>query len=110
MQLLKEAKTAFWALLMTVIILYGIIGGFFTPTRASIVACLYALVVGMYVYKGLTWRKLSFDLSRHRFNLVGAAANGGVGKLVWLDTDQRANSSMIASLILSISDNPLIVF
>jgi C4-dicarboxylate transporter DctM subunit len=40
-----------WALLMPVIILGGIYGGIFTPTEASAVAVLYALVVGMVIYR-----------------------------------------------------------
>lgn len=51
-------KDAIWSLLMTVIILWGIVGGFFTPTEASIVAVLYALVIGFFVYRSLTLEKL----------------------------------------------------
>ncbi|HWI83065.1 TRAP transporter large permease [Ramlibacter sp.] len=40
-----------WALMMPVIILGGIYGGVFTPTEASAVAVLYALVVGMFIYR-----------------------------------------------------------
>ena len=47
----------FWALLLTILILYGIIGGLFTPTEASIVAVLYALLVGIFVYRKLTLRR-----------------------------------------------------
>jgi tripartite ATP-independent transporter DctM subunit len=44
-------RQAAWALLMPVIILGGIYGGIFTPTEASAVAVVYALVVGMVVYR-----------------------------------------------------------
>ena len=44
-------RQAFWALLMPVIILGGIYGGVFTPTEASAVAVLYALIVGMLIYR-----------------------------------------------------------
>ncbi|MDR6539352.1 tripartite ATP-independent transporter DctM subunit [Variovorax soli] len=40
-----------WALLMPVIILGGIYGGIFTPTEASAVAVLYALIVGTLIYR-----------------------------------------------------------
>ena len=45
---------AFWALLMPLIILGGIYSGIFTPTEASVVGCVYSLVIGMFVYKELT--------------------------------------------------------
>ena len=109
LQLLREAKTAFWALLMTVIILYGIIGGFFTPTEASIVASLYALVVGMYVYKGLTWRKLPSILVDTVLTSSALLLMVGLANLFgWILTSEQI-PQMIATLILSISENPLIV-
>jgi tripartite ATP-independent transporter DctM subunit len=47
----KATLQAGWALMMPVIILGGIYGGIFTPTEASAVAVLYALVVGMVIYR-----------------------------------------------------------
>lgn len=49
----KSFFGAFWALLMTVIILYGIMGGICTPTEASMIAVVYAIVVGLFIYKEL---------------------------------------------------------
>ncbi|WP_163558975.1 TRAP transporter large permease [Halomonas sp. NO4] len=108
-QLLREGRTAFWALLMTGIILYGIIGGFFTPTEASIVASLYALVVGMYVYKGLTWRKLPAILSDTVLTSSALLLLVGLANLFgWILTSQQI-PQMVADLILAISDNPIVV-
>ncbi|MBN1124800.1 MAG: TRAP transporter large permease [Sedimentisphaerales bacterium] len=52
-------RRASWALWMPVIILVGILGGFTTPTEASIVAVLYALFVGCLVYRTLTPKKVA---------------------------------------------------
>ncbi|GGB01205.1 dehydroascorbate transporter [Brucella endophytica] len=49
----KALLDAFWALLMPVIIIGGMRGGLFTPTEAAVVAAVYALVVGLFVYRGL---------------------------------------------------------
>ncbi len=57
-QILIGFLDTFWALLMTFIILFGIIGGVFTPTEASIIAVLYALLVGVLVYKQLNFKKI----------------------------------------------------
>ncbi|GHA83366.1 TRAP transporter large permease [Modicisalibacter luteus] len=108
-ELVAEGRSAFWALLMTFIILYGIIGGVFTPTEASIVASLYAFVIGMFVYKGLTWRnlpKLFVDTvltSGSLMLLVGLANLFG-----WILTSQQI-PQMLADGILAISDNPIVV-
>lgn len=48
---LEAGQKAAFALLMPLIILGGIYGGVFTPTEASVVAVVYALVVGMFIYR-----------------------------------------------------------
>lgn len=56
----QVAKTGFKAvpaLLLPVIILGGIYGGYMTPTEAAAVGALYAIPLGFLVYKGLTWKK-----------------------------------------------------
>jgi TRAP-type C4-dicarboxylate transport system permease large subunit len=49
---------AAYALMMPVIILGGIYGGVFTPTEASAVAVIYALFVGLVVYREIRIRDL----------------------------------------------------
>ncbi len=52
------------ALLMPVIIMGGILGGFFTPTQASAVAAFYGLIVGFVFYRTLKLRDLGPILKR----------------------------------------------
>lgn len=51
------------ALLFPVIILGGIYSGIFSPTEAAAVACVYGLVVGIFVYRSIKLRDL-YDLFR----------------------------------------------
>jgi C4-dicarboxylate transporter, DctM subunit len=44
-------KEAFLSLLTPVIIIGGILSGQFTPTEAAVIACIYALILSMLVYK-----------------------------------------------------------
>lgn len=46
-------KESFWALMVPIIILGGIYSGMFTPTEAGAVASVYALFIGVFVYKDL---------------------------------------------------------
>lgn len=46
-------KKSFWALLTPVIILVGIFTGYFTPTEAAVVAALYTMILGFFVYREL---------------------------------------------------------
>ena len=47
-----------WALLAPFIILGGIYSGIFTPTEAASVAVVYALIIGHFAYRELTFRKI----------------------------------------------------
>jgi C4-dicarboxylate transporter DctM subunit len=47
-----------WALMVPVIVLGGIYGGFMTPTEAAAVAAFYGLVVGLFVYRELNLRSM----------------------------------------------------
>jgi tripartite ATP-independent transporter DctM subunit len=50
-QLMIAAGSASLALMTPLIIVGGIVGGFFTPTEASVVAVIYSLAVGVLVYR-----------------------------------------------------------
>jgi C4-dicarboxylate transporter, DctM subunit len=54
----KATWQAAFALMMPVIILGGIYGGVFTPTEASAVAVFYALIVGMVIYREISFKQL----------------------------------------------------
>lgn len=51
-------KSAFWALLTPIIIIGGIFSGYFTPTEAAVIAALYSIILGMFIYRELSWDKL----------------------------------------------------
>lgn len=53
-----RTKSAVPALLFPVIVLGGIYGGIMTPTEAAAISILYALPVGVYIYKGMKWKEL----------------------------------------------------
>jgi C4-dicarboxylate transporter DctM subunit len=53
----KAFVKAIPALFMPVIVLGGIYGGIFTPTEAAAVACVYAILVGFFIYRKLTLPK-----------------------------------------------------
>ena len=59
---LKEIAKAFFdailALFLPVIIIVGMRGGYFTPTEAAIIAVVYALIIGMFVYRELSFKDL----------------------------------------------------
>jgi C4-dicarboxylate transporter DctM subunit len=54
----RTARDGFWALLLPVIVLGGIYGGYFTVTEAAAVSVVYAFVAEMFIYGELKWRDL----------------------------------------------------
>lgn len=101
--------SAIWGLLIPVIILGGIYGGYFTPTEAAVVAVFYSLFIGFFVYRELTLRKL-YDI------LVAASVQTAVVMFIVsaasvyayiITTEQIA--TQIADLMLGISDNRIII-
>ena len=102
-------KDAFWALMLTVLILFGILGGVFTPTEASIAAVIYAIIVGKFVYKELKFKDLpnilldSIVATSAIMMLVGFA-----NVFAWILTSQQV-PQMVAQGVLSISQNKIIV-
>ncbi|MBR0659560.1 TRAP transporter large permease [Neoroseomonas oryzicola] len=55
---LAATRQASFALVMPVIVLGGIYGGITTPTEASVVAVVYALIVGMFLHREIELRDL----------------------------------------------------
>lgn len=51
-----ELKKSIWALIFPLILIIGIRFGLFTPTEAGAFAVVYAIVIGVFVYKELTWK------------------------------------------------------
>ncbi|MAK56807.1 MAG: C4-dicarboxylate ABC transporter permease [Pusillimonas sp.] len=102
----KEGKNSLFALFMPVTILGGIFSGVMTPTEAAAVAVLYALVIGLFVYRELKLKDLWAILLRTGMTtsfimlIIGAAR---------IFSDVMLAESMpqaIAAGMLSITENP----
>jgi len=55
---------ALWGLVTIVIIMGGILSGVFTPTESAAVACVYAFLVTLFVYRDYKWRDLPHLIHR----------------------------------------------
>ncbi|MDB4293285.1 TRAP transporter large permease [Maribacter sp.] len=108
-QVARGFVDTFWSLLMTFIILFGIIGGIFTPTEASVIAVVYALVIGRFVYGKLNFKNVqvvlldSMKTSASLMILVGFANLFG-----WILITEQIPQT-ISSEILGFSDNRYVV-
>ncbi|ARK21631.1 MULTISPECIES: TRAP transporter large permease [Sporosarcina] len=105
----KAFGKAIWGLLIPVIILGGIYGGFFTPTEAAVVAVFYSLFIGFFIHRELTLKKL-YDI------LVAAGIQTAVVMFIVsaasvyayiITTEQIA--TQISDVMLNISSNKIII-
>lgn len=61
-EILEDLKTSIWALIFPIILIVGIRFGIFTPSEAGAFAVVYALIIGVFVYKELTWEKFKMSV------------------------------------------------
>ncbi len=57
-QAARIALDAVWGVITVFIIMGGILSGIFTPTESAAVACVWAFLVTMFVYRSYRWRDL----------------------------------------------------
>ena len=102
-------KDAFWAILCPVIILGGIYSGYFTPTEAAVVSVVYALIVGLFIYRELNTHNLYGKFAE------AACTHGTVNIIVGTSTilgrvlTLEQVPDMVANTMISISDNKIVI-
>jgi TRAP-type transport system large permease protein len=108
-RIVTSFKSSFLALLMPAIILGGILFGIATPTEAAAIAVLYALIVGVGVYRAITLKDITEMLVRTSlitgvvFLIIASASI-----LSWWMTFEQI-PQLIAKFFLSISRDPQMV-
>ena len=102
-------KDGLWALMAPVIILGGIYGGVFTPTEASAIGVVYGFIVGLFVYKEMTWAELpGIILTAMKTTTVVIFVIATAGIFGWLVTMEDLPNA-IAQGFFGISDNPIVI-
>ena len=100
---------AFWALLMPVIILGGIYGGVFTPTEAAVVAVVYGLFAGLFVYRELRVVQLkSIFVNTAVSTAIILFIIATSSAFSWVLTSRRI-PQMVAEGMLALSSNPVVI-
>ncbi|WP_136440893.1 TRAP transporter large permease [Pacificoceanicola onchidii] len=105
----KKTMLAFPALMMPIIILGGIYGGIMTPTEAAGVAVIYAIPIGFFVYKGLTWKIFLETLKESSVTIGVVMVMIFMVLIVSRFLIFEDIPALAEELIFSISDNPIVV-
>jgi tripartite ATP-independent transporter DctM subunit len=105
----KIAVDALWGLITLVIILGGILGGVFTAIEAGAVACIWAFLVTMFVYRDYRWRDLPLLVHRTlktvAMVLTLIACASSVGYVMAL----MQMPAKITAFFLTLSDNKYVI-
>lgn len=59
----QALKDTIWALLLPIILIGSIVGGIATPTQSASLSAVYALILGVFVYKTLDWKAIYRSLA-----------------------------------------------
>ena len=105
----RETKKSIWALLMPVIILGGILGGVFTATEASAVLCVYAVIVGVFVYRDIKLKDLFPIMLASAVSSSALMYVVGCSKISSYVLAASKVTDAIAAGIMSISDNRIVI-
>ncbi|MGO3072127.1 MAG: TRAP transporter large permease [Brevibacterium linens] len=96
-------------LLIPVIILGGIYGGIFTPTEAGAVASVYALVVGVFVYRELSWKDMPKVFLESGVSTAVIMVIVGVASLFSYVITVEGVADRISTAVLGVTDNKYLI-
>ncbi|SEO00064.1 TRAP transporter, DctM subunit [Pseudorhodobacter antarcticus] len=108
-EIAKSFTGAFWAIAMTGIILYGLLSGIATPTETAIVASVYAMIVGLFIYRELPLRAIPSIVIDSAVSATGILLLVGFANVFgWILVSERIPQA-IATTVLSYTDNKYLV-
>ncbi len=97
------------ALVMPVIILGGIYGGVFTPTESAAVACLYGLVVGVFIYRSISLKALGpIFMDTAIASAIVMYLMGTANAFSFIITAEQVPQT-VAAMILDVSNEPTLI-
>jgi tripartite ATP-independent transporter DctM subunit len=105
----EASVKAIWPLLTPVIILGGILGGVFTPTEAAAVAVGYSTFIGFFVMRTLHLRDIPEVLTNAGMTSAVVLLLVGAAMAFKTVASLSHTPELLASIILGLSDNPLIL-
>lgn len=108
-QIVWTFLNSFFALVMPLIIILGIILGIVTPTEAGAIAVFYGLLVGLFVYRELKWKEIprifKESIKNSSYVMIILAASGVFS---WLIAYIRAGDILV-NFFSSISTNKWVI-
>ncbi len=107
--LLRQLLTSVWALAAIIIVVVGVVGGWFTATESAAVAVIYSLIVSVYIYKGLTWKGVWKVLEQCIDTLSIVLILISTSSIFGYCLTRLHVPDMAANAIVGLTDNPILI-
>lgn len=107
--LFKSLWESIWGVGTVIIVLVGVVTGMFTATESAAIACIYSIIISIYVYKEMKWKDL-IPMMKNSIKVLSTvllliAASGPFGFCIsYLSIPQ-----MIVDLLLGITTNKFLL-
>ena len=110
MSLWKAFKDSLLALIMPIVIIGGIVGGFFTPTEAAVISVVYAIIVCCFIYRTLNLKDLfSIFTETASVSAVIMVLTANASVFAWILSVEQAPQKLIGLISLITDDKILIL-
>lgn len=97
------------ALFMPVIIIGGTMAGFSSPTEAGMVACLYGIILGLFVYKGLKLKDLPRIFAKAALSAATTLVMVGLANMMGFVLIRLNFAETIGTVLAGITSNKLLL-
>lgn len=102
-------KDSFAAMMMPVILIVGILSGYFTPTEGACVATLYSIFIGVFVYRRLNFKKLFRILEEVSIFASSTLFVLGMAAIFGLVLTHNQIPTKLCDFFTGLSDNKLVI-
>ncbi|WP_188206747.1 TRAP transporter large permease [Alkalibacillus aidingensis] len=108
-EILIGGKDAILALIMPIIIIGGIVSGVFTATESGVIAVVYALIIGMFVYREIKLKDIMpLLISTAKTTSAIVFLIGGASLFIWFLSYNQIPNQLI-DLLGFVADNPILL-
>jgi len=108
-EILSSFKSALLPLVLPIIMVGGIVFGIFTPTEAASIGAVIALILGVFVYKTISFKKLVQTFLDSAVSTASVMVLVGLASLfAWILSIEHV-PQMVANFILSVTENRILI-
>ena len=108
-EIMASLKECIWALIFPIMLLVGIRMGLFTPSEVGAFACVYALIVGVFIYKELTWKTFVEALDNTIKDVGAVMFIIALSAIFGYGVPIEKVPQVVSRIVIGVSENPTII-